>query len=283
MREITLAGDWHGYLPHATWVAKLSQSQGIKTIFQVGDFGLWEHDRSGVSYLDDLQKVTEKYDVEIYCLAGNHDNEKLAVQLHGHHFDADGFVVLRPSVKLALRGHRWTWEDTRFLALGGAYSVDKHWRVNSEQWKTRKSYEDNIKYGSKLVDYSGTLWFPDEELTDGNVVTAIGDGSRVDVMLTHDKPRNSKPRWNRKDFPECLANQDRIQRVVDAVRPTYLVHGHLHYPYRDVLSTTGTIVYGLDADYGAMTGEPNYDRDNSVAILTLDNGMKSITTPKLNP
>lgn len=281
MRQITLAGDWHGYLPHARWVLEWSRERGIETVFQVGDFGLWEHERSGVDYLDGLQVAADEFNVDVYCLAGNHDNEKLALQLHAADFDGEGFVLLRPRVKFAARGHRWTWEGTRFIALGGAYSVDKQWRVQSEDWRTRKSREAHEKYGAAFHDFTETMWFPDEQLTDENVTTATDDDTPVDVMLTHDKPLRSAPGWNRKDLVECKPNQERIQRVVDELHPLLLAHGHLHYPYHDVIyddtGVYGTYVIGIDADSSAMSGESNYDKNNSVAVLNLDGGLQSVT------
>lgn len=276
-----LAGDWHGFAPHADWVLRCAHASGIKRVFQVGDFGLWEHESAGIRYLDDLEEIASQDDITIYCLAGNHDNEKLTVQLHAANLDADGFVILRDHVKFALRGHRWTWEGTRFLALGGAYSVDKAWRVEKEIRMTAESHRGSIQYGKPLKSYTETLWFPDEELTHQNVITAIGDGSPVDVMLTHDKPLRSTPSWNRKDFPECVANQEKIQRVVDALEPTLLVHGHLHFPYdcamRGQDGSFSTYVVGLDADNEAQRFERGYRRENSIAVLGLENGLKSIT------
>jgi hypothetical protein len=281
MEDILLAGDWHGFTPHATWVLERAKALGIRRVFQLGDFGLWEHEHSGIEYLDDLDELTDQHDVDIYCLAGNHDNERLAVQLHAASLDADGFVVLRPRVKLALRGHRWTWEGTRFLALGGAYSVDKLYRTNREDEKTRRSRRESVQYGKPFRDFAGTLWFPDEELTHQNVLTAIGDGSHVDVMLTHDKPLRSTPSWNRKDLIECRPNQEKIQEVVNATRPRLLVHGHLHFPYdcamRDNRGNFTTHVVGLDADAEAQKFERGYDPKNSIAVLTLDRGLKSLT------
>jgi hypothetical protein len=280
MEQITLAGDWHGSTSHAAWVAQGSARRGIHKIFQVGDFGLWEHEPSGVKYLDDLEKLAVEHDLVIYCLGGNHDNEKLAFQLHGANFDADGFVLLRGHVRLAVRGHRWKWAGTTFLALGGAHSVDKEWRVASENFKTNRSRTEHEKYGKAFKDYTDTMWFPDEETTDENVVTAIGDGTPVHVMLTHDKPLRSTPDWNRKDLPKCHPNQERIQKVVDELHPELLVHGHLHHPYQQNLCSSchgiDTQIVGLDADMDAMNGERGYDKDNSVAVLSLDGDLRTI-------
>src|SRR4051812_6589522 len=97
----------------------------------------------------------------------------------------------------------------RFVALGGAYSVDKQWRVNEER-KRRAP---------------GTLWFPEEEMTDTEFYRHLAGPSPVDVLLAHDKPRAANPDWNRKDLPECWPNQDRIQAAAVTLKSKLLVHG----------------------------------------------------------
>lgn len=272
--QIMLAGDWHGFASHANWVLERAQRRGIDVVFQLGDFGLWEHEPSGIEYLDDVQRAAERCETTVYFLDGNHDNLKLALDNH-REVDDEGFVVIRDRVRYSPRGHHWHWNGVHFLALGGAYSVDARWRRDQEAWKTANSKIAHDRYGKTFRDYTETLWFPDEEITDEDVTRAIGDGEPVDVLLTHDKPIRSVPGWNRKDLPECHPNQERIQRVVDELSPQLLVHGHLHFPYDHALrdprgSDLDTYVVGLDADAEAMAGERGYRRENSVAVLHLE-------------
>ena len=91
------------------------------------------------------------------------------------------------------------------------------------------------------------------------------------MLLTHDKPRLSNPTWNRKDLPECWPNQDRIQRIVDALAPRLVVHGHLHHRYTDFMSNTDGApirVEGLAADPEASE-RSTYDKHDSWLVLSL--------------
>jgi len=139
--------------------------------------------------------------------------------------DDDGLVVVRDHVRYAPRGHRWTWGTTRILALGGAASLDKEWRLAEEGRRSakaiRKSKFREAAGGAPAPppNYAGTLWFPDEELSDDDVETVLADGTPVDLLLTHDKPRRSRLGFNRKDDAAAWPNQDRVQRVVDAYGP----------------------------------------------------------------
>jgi predicted phosphodiesterase len=270
--DLLLAGDTHGNTSHVRYLIDVAHRHGIDRIFQVGDFGAWEHVPDGRAFFDNVDKYARRRGVTVYWLDGNHDKTSLILERYGNELDDEGFLRCRENVRYAPRGHRWTWGGVRFIALGGAYSVDKPWRVKEERAKAHALAEKAARYGSgKSTDTTGTLWFPEEELTDAELAAALADPTPVDVMLTHDKPRAADPQWNRKDLAECWPNQDRIQAAVRALRPRLLVHGHLHYPYRDQIRSSGdawTTVIGLDAD-PAAADHAGYDKADSWMVLDL--------------
>lgn len=270
--RVLLAGDTHGNTSHLRYLLDIADREQCARLFQVGDFGAWEHTPGGRKFFDDADRVAARAGVTVYFLDGNHDKTSLVLSMYGDRPDGEGFLTCRDHLRYAPRGHRWTWAGTRFIALGGAYSVDKAWRVREERAAAEKAARRTALYGARPgTDTAGTLWFPEEELTDTQLDAALADPAPVDVMLTHDKPRASNPRWNRKDLPECRPNQDRIQRAVTALRPRLLVHGHLHHPYRDQIRCAGdswTTVVGLGADPAAAE-DASYDKTDSWKVLTL--------------
>lgn len=269
--RVLLAGDVHGNTGHALYLAQTAHRHGIARIAQLGDYGAWEHTPDGRKFFDDVNRHAARLGVTFHWLDGNHDKTSLVLSMYGDQPDDEGFLVCRERIRYAPRGHRWTWGGVRFIALGGAHSVDKPWRVQAERAKTLQLERRAARYGRTPADASGTLWFPEEELTDEQLNAALADPTLVDVMLTHDKPRASDPRWNRKDLPECWPNQDRIQRAVTALRPRLLVHGHLHYPYRDQIRSSGdswTSVVGLGADPSSAESAA-YRKTDSWEILDL--------------
>lgn len=220
--RILLAGDTHGDIGHCQYLLRTAFAKGCECIFVLGDFGYWEHQKRGVKFLDQLNEYAASLHLDVYFLDGNHDKTSLLLEKYDHLHDDHGFVIVRPNVLYAPRGHRWAWDDVRFIALGGAYSVDKQWRLDQEE-------RFPGKYGG-----AESLWFPEEEMSDEDVDMILGiDPSPVDVMLAHDKPRSSNPKWNRKDYLECLPNQDRLQRAMRVLGPKAFFHGHLHYFYMD--------------------------------------------------
>jgi predicted phosphodiesterase len=265
--KVLIAGDIHGNLSHLRHLGRRAQERDIDRIFQVGDFGYWEHMREGVEFLNNAEKVAVAHEVTVYFLDGNHDNRDLLLNNYNER-DEEGFIIVRPHVRYADRGHRWTWDRTRFIALGGAYSVDKEYRLGLE------------KAGSGKPE---RYWFSGEEMTDDDMARILVPDIEpweflgvlveyerpVDVILAHDKPRSSNPAWNRKDIPECWPNQDRLGMAVRALAPKLFVHGHLHYRYRDTIMSGDdryTRVEGLHCDPEATMHWP-YDPAESWLIL----------------
>lgn len=241
--KIIISGDTHMNLPYCQFLVKTAKLIGCDRVFVVGDFGYWEHQYEGIAFLDKLNTFANILNVQVYFLDGNHDKTSLLLEKYQDSPDAEGFLLVRPYIRYAPRGHRWTWDNCRFIALGGAYSVDKFERLSLEA--------RHPKYGGPE-----SLWFPEEEMSDGDMDQILENQDQVNVILAHDKPRGSNPDWNRKDFVGCLPNQDRLQRAVLALGPRYFFHGHLHYAYEDSIwhgserALVKTTVIGLDCDAG---------------------------------
>lgn len=252
--KILLAGDVHGNCSFVITLLDQAKAHGCDRIVQVGDWGAWEHEAAGRKFVADVERHAAKRGIRIWWLDGNHDNTALTLELHPER-DEDGFHIVTDHVRYIPRGHRWTWNGVRFAAFGGAYSVDKQWRLDLE--KRRKG--------------PGTLWFPGEEMTDEEFERLLeSDPTFVDVLLSHDKPWRSEPEWNRKGLLECRPNQERIQRAAEVLTPRLLVHGHLHFRYTDRIRVGGgwCRVEGLAADPEAMGRD--YAKGASWMVLDLD-------------
>lgn len=259
--KILFAGDTHGNLGHANYLVRMAKKEGCDRVFVLGDFGMWEHQKAGVYFLDMLDEYCNTNNITMYFLDGNHDKTSLAVEMYSEDRDDENFMIVRPHIRYAWRGHRWTWDDVTFISLGGAYSVDKAYRLDLE-----------ARYPGKYGPES--LWFPEEEMTDVDMAAILEDATKVDVMLAHDKPRCSDPRWNRKDIPDCWPNQDRLQRAVETLNPRFFLHGHLHFSYIETvqhsvigLDEPGVMtVYALDCDPDAASSY-GYSKDLSWAAV----------------
>lgn len=235
MSRVMFAGDTHGNLSHLRYLIQVAVKERTHILFVLGDFGYWEHQQTGAIFLDKLNKLAEDNGITVYFLDGNHDNR---AELFNRHVTQDdqGFTNVRPNIRYADRGHRWEWAGVRFIALGGAYSVDKEYRLLLERKSKRRA---------------GTLWFPGEEMTDREMLDILKDETPVDIMLAHDKP--AKTDVGLKNLPECFPNQQRLQAAVDTLKPRLYLHGHLHLRYTaqiplPSLELNECTVEGLGAD-----------------------------------
>lgn len=231
-KVVVAAGDWHGNQKYAlAAIAYAQRNLGADTIVHVGDFGY----NFGNEYLDRMQKLLKELDMYLYFVDGNHENFHI---LYTYALDDDGTRPLRDRIIHLPRGHRWKWNDETWLALGGAVSVDKDWRVPFKEW------------------------WPEETISFGDVLVAV-QGGEVDYMITHDCPSGvliTSIIDNPYGFPahslrDAEAHRDTLRSVVDEVKPKLLVHGHYHQYYKDKLVGDDyvTQVYGLHCDGESMT------------------------------
>lgn len=293
--SVLVVGDVHGDLVHAKRLAAVAVKENVDGIVQVGDFGFWEHHPSGAEFLDRLSKLATETGKPWRWVDGNHEAHTTLRAIYGpsgprHEVTPEGFWVIRPGVFYIPRGNRWSWNGVRLMGLGGAYSVDKGWRVASLRRRIEHEEQKNAYRRAKghperdvweqVVRFQS--WWPEEELTDAEVEAALVDPKPIDVLFTHDKPFASSPRWNRKAGPECEPNQRRIQTVVNTLHPRLLVHGHLHYRYTDVIrcgDDLSTTVIGLDCNDAAHEdlSRRSHFRDSWIRLNLITAG--AITSP----
>ena len=218
--RVLVVGDLHGNTAYAKKVVDHAAG-AADAIVQVGDFGVgW---RGSDRFLDALEARLAAAGVHLYWLDGNHD-----------HLTDD--YTDRPHITYLPRGTRWTWWGQTWMALGGATSIDR------------------------LSRMPGTEWWPEEALTDGDVEYASRPG-HVDVLVCHDAPYGANvpgvglgpPRpceWPLETQLESCEHRLKLRKVVDAVRPKLVIHGHMHRRYSDMLHLDGrdVLIEGLDCD-----------------------------------
>jgi len=289
-KKILMLGDTHGFHRHVEWAAAQAERAKADAIFVLGDFGYWEHGDDG-AFLDKCSAISSDYGMPIYWLDGNHENHTWLRERYINNAevprDEDGFVIMRKGLLHAPRAHTWVWNGYRFMALGGAYSIDIEGRLVGEQRKARQAraeisgrkqqgapIPDKVK---RVAEGEHTLWWPEEEITDEEVEQAL-KVDKVDILLTHDKPLFASPDWNRKNDPTSMANQEKVQKVLEHLRPEVLFHGHLHYAYHDPMfiganehEMIGVDIHGLDCNPELHGGDGWwwYTREQSIALVTL--------------
>lgn len=234
-QRVLFTGDTHG--DSAWWrrhIFETARRHRCDLIFQVGDFGLWPGSE-GARFLHSVDEGAEETGIPVWWIDGNHEDfdqlEALPV--------GDGVREITPHITHIPRGHRWEWSGRRFLACGGATSIDVADRL------------------------PGRSWWPQEAITATDVATCIA-GGLADVMVTHHGPldvdiQRLGPAPEELPAPiQDAADENRrlLQEIVDVARPRLLIHGHWHHEDDRVVARSvdsGPMrVVSLNADGGAM-------------------------------
>lgn len=231
-KRILVCGDWHGDHFAAQAAARQARRVACEVILQCGDFGFWP--QRYPEYVTQVNNAMRKggAPLNLVWIDGNHEDFD---SLYGTEWPrtAKGFWKLADYVHYAPRGLRWTWQGTRFMALGGGYSIDKSMRTPH------------------------VSWWPQETITQKQVYDILNDGQGdVDVMFTHDMPEGTEgiPLYF-KNSPEDANNRMAVRSVVEHVKPKHLYHGHYHH-YRESVLHIRNIpdikVHSLDMYRGGM-------------------------------
>lgn len=254
---IGLIGDLEGDRDWAVRVLRTLGERGdVEVACQLGDlrFGM-SADPEG--YLAAIESVCAEFGIQLLCINGNHENW---ARLDGLWADPcwqneDGSLKpldVSEHVALLPRGHRWEMGGRRFVALGGAPSVNR----------------------LRLTE--GVDWWPSEVIQEEHVEAAIAVG-RAEVMLTHDSPgppyctdpvadtiQNNPWGWPDSILAYAEDGMEKITRAVIGVKPLLLAHGHFHVSGETAVrlpgSTHETTIWSLAA---------NQD-PGSVRLLDLD-------------
>lgn len=216
IKRILVSGDWHGYPEASTAAAKEAERKNCQVIVQCGDFGFWPH--TDPDYIEHVNKAMIKREMLLVWIDGNHEN--FDALLDGEWEKTPrGFWKIASNILYAPRGLRWEWSEVKFLALGGAHSIDKMWRLSQGP--------------------IGMYWWPQETITQRDVYTAI-EGGPVDVMFSHDMPTGTDIGiMLYKDHPEDDQNRMAVRTVVESVAPLRLYHGHYHHRKDSLLEIDG--------------------------------------------
>ncbi len=226
--KVAIAGDWHG---NTAWacaqvekIAECLADEPNKVIIHLGDFGFYPG-KWGESYWLTLTEYLEKHNITLWALDGNHENHtwlrnSVAKNSREEGTDVPGFLPnaclypLTTHIAWLSRGYRWKWHSKTWLALGGAASVDKSWRL------------------SKTNGAEGINWWPEEEISLDDRARAL-EGGHADVMVTHEAPSFAKYNlpshlFKAEDIDTANRHRERLSQIVDIIKPSHLFHGHLH-------------------------------------------------------
>lgn len=239
MTKVAIIGDTHSDSSFVSAVHKQARTDEVTTIIQLGDFG-FSFDRNMIESITAWLSRDDSH--RWYWIDGNHDQHDYLDALVAQ----AGTVPSTPISMAALpfedmynrsskvsfthfherlfyvpRGTVFTIGGTTILGLGGAYSIDEHYRK------------------------AGYSWWPQELITNAEKALAVHNAHEygpIDVMITHDGPSSQYleswlDRFGYKVDPKSNTNRMNVTDVVNRVRPKALFHGHYHERYDTLYET----------------------------------------------
>lgn len=152
------------------------------------------------------KKITDLYKFTIYCVRGNHEARPQDIFGMICEWDADvnGYVYYQieyPRIKYFKDWGIYTICNYTFAVVGGAYSVDKYYRLNRA----------GLTEATNQPEKSG--WWNNEQLTQYERIKCLNDISchTVDFVLTHTCPIN----WEPTDLFLNVVNQDTVDKTME--------------------------------------------------------------------
>lgn len=178
MKHLLLTGDTHGRV-----VERLKVARALFPQYAPDDTGIIILGDSGFNfYLNKrdykLKQAANDFGYTIYCVRGNHEErpEKIATMETRIDLAVGGEVYLEPEfsqIRYLKDGGIYRFSNLTTLILGGAYSVDKEYRLLT-----------NPK-----------LWFATEQLSKDERAKILSEvkGKSFDMILSHTVPYSLRP------------------------------------------------------------------------------------------
>lgn len=130
-------------------------------------------------YLDErdkkLKEQLNSYNIKLFCIQGNHEErpENISTYKEVDMFGGKVFIEEEyPNLIFAKNGELYDIDNKKVLVIGGAYSVDKNYRI-----------------------IYGYPWFKDEQLSKEEMDNILNKykGQHIDIILSHTCPLKYEP------------------------------------------------------------------------------------------
>jgi len=170
-----ITGDKHGDFRRVDAMCGLAGTTKDDLLIILGDAGV---NYFGGKRETEFKHALTKLPITMLCIHGNHERRPESLGFYQETAWRDGFVYIQPefpSLMFAKDGEIYNISGKKCIAIGGAYSVDKEYRIKRNLgWWDNEQPSDEIK---RRV----------EERLDN-------EQWRVDVVLSHTAPLKYEPR-----------------------------------------------------------------------------------------
>lgn len=192
IKKWIITGDTHGGVNTITRISNIKRNNPG---FEDGELGVIILGDAGLNfYLNKTDKKHKKMlnnmGVKVYCVRGNHEERPENLKYDDiYDPNVHGEVYYDPdfdNINYFIDGGEYQIGGYSVLVIGGAYSVDKYWRLARAGYSAKEA---------DIADPKKCGWFKDECLTQEEM-TAIQEnnvGKKFDLVLTHTCPFDWEP------------------------------------------------------------------------------------------
>lgn len=215
---IYITGDTHGNFNHIVEFANKMQTTLDDVMIILGDAGLnyYIHNGHDDKMAKKLKKFVSEIPLTFFCIHGNHEERPYNISGYElqEQFGAPAYINPNyPNQIFAKDGEIYDFNGYKTLVIGGAYSVDKYYRLSR-----------------------GAAWFESEQ-PDIVIKTYVEDqldniGWKVDTVLSHTCPISTEPRHLFLPFVDQStvdkSTEEWLQTIADNLDFNKWYFGHFH-------------------------------------------------------
>ena len=170
-----ITGDCHAHFEKLIWLARFNKKLGKEdVIILLGDVGL---NYFGADKDRENKKLLADFPNYFLCVHGNHEERPYHIQTYRTQIWRGGEVYYEPefpNIVFAKDGEIYDFDGKKAIAIGGAYSRDKEYRL-----------------------LTGLPWFPDEQPNDevkSRVENKLNEVDwKIDYVFSHTCPLVCRP------------------------------------------------------------------------------------------
>lgn len=218
-KEVYFIGDIHGAIPEAMLNTPHYPMDGdnFAAMIMLGDAGFnYYLDKRDHHFKHAVNYFAENHNIIYYILRGNHEERPEKIKGMERVFDlhTEQYVYLEeefPFIKYLIDGQTYNFNNEKMLAIGGAYSVDKFYRLENN-W----------------------AWFKDEQLTQEEMKLIFDNNKneKFDFILSHTCPLSFQPTDLFMDYIDQATVDNSMERFLNVVSCEmdwkYWLFGHYH-------------------------------------------------------
>lgn len=234
---VLITGDTHGRFARIREYLWRNQVAEQSLLIILGDAGI---NYFGGARDRELKKFLETFDITLFCIHGNHERRPETIPTYKEECWRGGVVYVEPDyphLLFAKDGEVYDICGKQTLVIGGAYSVDREYRI------ARNPHNPE--------------WWPDEQPSEEikqRVRTKLDSMNwKADVVLSHTVPRKYEPvetflKWIDQSSVD-KSTEDWLQEIEDNLTYEHWYAGHYHIQKTvDRLEMMYENVHGFD-DY----------------------------------